>query len=343
MIKEIKLETLRDKVQRCIHNYLEIADNYHLEFGIYYYGQLFRYSNNEQKHLYDIGSLSKTFTAHLILKLIDNKQLDINDNIGKYLNLPNGYYPTIYELLTHTAGYNNLTPVEITIKGLLKHRYISHNPYDNCTEEDIIKALIKRNKKKAINRYGYSDFSYAILAIIIEKITKKTFLHAMEEFIKIDLAMQKTTFFADNRKIMAVNKNKRYNYWHWNTDNPYLASGGLISDINDMLQYLKTQIESEESFITNAHKIQKIKSKSNITMAFGWHSYQNSRQLWHVGGVGTFRSSLIFNKKKNFGVVVLGNAKGIKSANVHYLAKMLYSEIKINKFKGDNTNGINNN
>lgn len=73
--------------------------------------------------------------------------------------------------------------------------------------------------------------------------------------------------------------------------------------------------------------------KSNIMMCFGWHTYKKSNQLWHVGGVGTFRSSIIFNRVKKYGVVVLGNAKGIVGANVHYLAKMLYSEIKIKKIK----------
>ena len=50
-----------------------------------------------------------------------------------------------------------------------------------------------------------------------------------------------------------------------------------------------------------------------------------------LGGAGTFRSSIIINKLKRCGG--LGNAKGIKSANVHYIAKMIYSEIKIKKVK----------
>lgn len=48
-------------------------------------------------------------------------------------------------------------------------------------------------------------------------------------------------------------------------------------------------------------------------------------------GVGTFRSSIILNRPRKIGVVVLGNSKGRASANVHYLAKMLYSEMKIKK------------
>lgn len=48
-------------------------------------------------------------------------------------------------------------------------------------------------------------------------------------------------------------------------------------------------------------------------MCIGWHTYKRSNQLWHVGGVGTFRSSIIFNKKCRLGVVVLGSSKGKRS------------------------------
>ena len=66
-------------------------------------------------------------------------------------------------------------------------------------------------------------------------------------------------------------------------------------------------------------------------MCIGWHTYKKSNQLWHVGGVGTFRTSLILNKRLRLGVAVLGNAKGKASANVQYIAKMLHSELKKNR------------
>ena len=70
-------------------------------------------------------------------------------------------------------------------------------------------------------------------------------------------------------------------------------------------------------------------------MCFGWHTYKKSNQLWHVGGVGTFRSSIILNKKLKLGVAVLGNAKGRATANCHYIAKMLCSELKNKRIKLD--------
>lgn len=70
----------------------------------------------------------------------------------------------------------------------------------------------------------------------------------------------------------------------------------------------------------------------------GWHTYKKSNQLWHVGGVGTFRTSVILNKQLRIGVAVLGNAKGKSSANAHYIAKMLYSELKSNKIDLEKNN-----
>ena len=118
-----------------------------------------------------------------------------------------------------------------------------------------------------------------------------------------------------------------------------MAGGGLVSNVSDMLAYIALQIECDAPYIADAHRIceASISKKRNLAMCIGWHTYKNSNQLWHVGGVGTFRSSVILNKHRRIGVVVLGNSKGVASANVHYLAKMLYSEMKINKIRFDQT------
>lgn len=100
-----------------------------------------------------------------------------------------------------------------------------------------------------------------------------------------------------------------------------------------MLNYIAVQVESGEPYIRGAHRLcrESVSERSDVVTCIGWHSYKKSNQLWHVGGVGTFRSSIIINRPRKIGVVVLGNSKGKASANVHYLAKMLYSELKIKK------------
>ena len=53
---------------------------------------------------YEIGSITKTFTAMLISKAIDEGRINLDDNISNYLELENRYYPTIEEIITHTSG-----------------------------------------------------------------------------------------------------------------------------------------------------------------------------------------------------------------------------------------------
>lgn len=195
----------------------------------------------------------------------------------------------------------------------------------------------QKKKKYRESGYGYSDFAYAILALICEVVTGVCFADLIEDFVQNRLGMTETVVIADekSREPKVALGRRIIDYWRWERENPYIGGGGLVSTVSDMMKYLLIQTRSKEKFITDAHAVcEKSRSdRSNIMTCIGWHTYKKSNQLWHVGGVGTFRSSVIFNRKRGIGVVALGNAKGVASANVHYIAKMLYSEMKIRKIK----------
>lgn len=327
---------LSDKVINSINKYLKVSNHCVISVGIYIKGrtEYITFDNNginNNVYKYDIGSISKTFTAHLVLKLHEEKKINIYDSIDKYLDLKKGKYPRIIELLSHTAGYHKLTPIEITIPNLMFKEYSRRNVYEKIKNDDIIKCLNRRRKHK-VGTYGYSDFAYAVLGLIVSKVFNTSFGDVLKRFIKEDLNLLKTELaYEAIRDIKPYIKNKEVEFWKWNKDNPYLSGGGIVSTIEDMLKYITNQLESEENFIIMAHNPQKV--SSHIVPCLGWHTYQNSNQYWHVGGVSTFRSSLIFNKKRRIGLIVMGNAKGLKRENVHYIAKQIYSEINRNKIK----------
>lgn len=338
MIKRLTFEAVREKARASQERYLGISEDYRLTVGVYYKGERYVISEDEDvfSYQYDIGSISKTVTAHLILYLKEQKLLRLEDSVDRYLDLPRGNYPTLYELLTHTAGYRHLTPLEVTLPALMRHRYSRKNPYAGCTRETVLGCLSVRKKRKQKSMdYGYSDFAYALLALVAERVAGRPFAELSLSFLQNRLGMSRTEIQADpdTRIPPAVSGRSRIAFWEWERDNPYLASGGFVSNIEDMLAYLALQIESEESYIKEAHVpcLESYFQKTNEYACIGWHTYKNSDRLWHVGGVGTFRSSMLFNPKKKFGVVVLGNGKGISCANVHYIAKILYSELKIHK------------
>ncbi len=328
---------LRFKTAEKIKSYLALSDNNRLTVGLYCGGRFYVFGNPKEENClyYDIGSVTKTVTAHLILKLYEEGKLDINRTVDTFLPLKKGKYPTLYQLLTHTAGYHHLTPIEVTLPNLITHGYARKNPYENCTVKTVIKCLERRRFIKPKVRYGYSDFASAILAAVAEAVTKIPFSTLFEEFIQKELGL-KNTFIEispEKRNLPAAKGKKFLPFWVWKRDNPYIAGGGMVSNIGDVLKYLAMQIESDEPYITSAHTVCEVSElkDDNHLMCVGWHTYKKSNQLWHVGGVGTFRTSLILNKRLRVGVAVLGNAKGKASANAHYIAKMLYSELKNNR------------
>ena len=333
----INLNLLRPKVLEKINKYLALSEHNSLTIGFYKNGKSYVFGDEKATELfYDIGSITKTITAHLILKLHEQGILDLDKTIDNYLPLKRGKYPTIYQLLTHTAGYYHLTPIEVTLPSLLVHGYARKNPYENCTAKTIIKCLQRRRFIKPRVRYGYSDFAPAILATVAEEVTKTPFSILFEEFINVDLGLTQSVIELDEktRTPIAASGRKILPFWKWKRDNPYIAGGGIISNIEDVLKYLAIQLESDIPYITSAHTVCKQSEvKGNHLMCIGWHTYKKSNQLWHVGGVGTFRSSVIFNKRSKIGVAVLGNAQGTVSANAHYLAKMIYSELKNKRIK----------
>lgn len=328
---------LSEKIIKLINEYIGESEYKNISIGIIIGKTKYKFCFDKSGMVndifeYQIGSISKTFTAHIVMKYAMEKSIDLNSNAGEYLGLK-GDYPTINELLTHTAGYGHLTPVEITLKSLLLHSYNKKNPYESIKKEEIIKCF-KRRKKNRENDYSYSDFNFAVLALFLENIKNDSFINLMNDFIKNDLKLDSTYIpAADKMDLICVNRNKLIMPWKWNRDNPYLAAGGIISNVDDMIKYMEIQMNSPEEYIYRCHEIRKDlkKRKDRTLIAKGWHAYKNGNHLWHVGGVSTHRSSLIVSKNKKIGVVVLANSSGKHKANAHFIAKMIYSVLARNK------------
>lgn len=321
----------RAKTDGAIRKYLDLMPTNEIAIGIYRNGKIGYYSSLGDIHRkYDIGSISKTFTAHHILKLCQNGVLDLDATADRYLPLKKGRYPTIRQLLTHTAGYGPLTPVEITVPHLMTKRYQRANPYRGIGSKQVLKALERRNRCKGNYTYFYSDFPYAVLATISEGATGRSFYDDLNSLVKEDFRFSNTEIAKQGRSANAFLRGKPIPPWHWEKDNPYIAGGGIVSDIVDMTAYAALQIESDLPFVQMTHILEEgsFSKRGNIGTTLGWRTYKKSDQLWHVGGVGTFRASMIVNCKRKLAVVVLGNAPGARNANVHYLAKMLYSDLK---------------
>lgn len=319
------------KAAKSIQAFLDRSETNEIAIGIIGKGVGYYTSGGvSEESRFDIGSISKTFTAQVILRLVSEGKLSLEDTADRYLPLKKGKYPTIAQLLTHTAGYGHLTPVEITVPHLLAKGYASKNLYRRVDRKRVLAALSRRKRTKACNRYGYSDFAYAILALIAEEILQQPFCEIMNRYLTEELGLANTEAYPTADRVAVYQGKKLLKPWTWEQDNPYMAGGGVVSTLADMVSYARVQLTDTRPFLLSAQTVHapSFSAKSNIGTCFGWHTYKKSNQLWHVGGVGMFRSSMIVNRHLGYGVVVLGNASGGRSANVHYIAKLLYSELK---------------
>ena len=144
-----------------------------------------------------IASVSKTFTAMAILKLQEEGKLDIHDLLSKYF--PDFNYPgvTIKTLLDHRSGLPN-------------YLYFMEDPVRNkdsiIYNKDVLSRLISNkdqlpNIAPADRHFTYCNTNYALLALVIEKITGKPFPQFMQEHVFDPLGMKNTFihFAGDNR------------------------------------------------------------------------------------------------------------------------------------------------
>ena len=144
-----------------------------------------------------IASVSKTFTAMAVLKLQEQGKLNIDDPVTKYF--PNFNYEgvTIKTLLNHRSGLPNY------LYFMEKVGWITDSIIQN---KDVLNWLIERKGfikdiGKAETRFTYCNTNYALLALIIEKVSGKTYPHFMQENIFDPLGMKNTFvhFKGDNK------------------------------------------------------------------------------------------------------------------------------------------------
>lgn len=326
-------DIFNDKIKDYINSFKKIEPNLVLSIGIIKNNTKAQYVFSNQNSLnddysYDIGSITKVYTALVISYLISNKTLFLEDEIGKYLNL-NIQTPTIKNLLTHSA-YRPVMSLKFMIKNFLKLSYFKTNPYNNKTNDDLIKYL-KRHSFNKEKEYFYSDVNYAALGNLIENVYNNDYYNVMNNFINSQLKLSNTKFSMDSsNKINSFHKRKLVSSFNWNKKDAFLSAGGLCSTLNDSLEFINYLMNSKEEYILNSlNPIKRILLKKyKLKIGYAWHIGENGNLYYHRGAVGCYRSIYMFNKKKNIGIVILSNCIGNQLYNVNKLGKEIYKLLK---------------
>ncbi|MBP9794147.1 MAG: beta-lactamase family protein [Flavobacterium sp.] len=181
-----------------------------------------------------IASVSKVLTATAVLLLIDSKQLQLDQKV-KTLFADFPYEDiTIRMLLNHRSGIRNYSYF-IEDKGV----WDRHNTLQNS---DLIPILAKNNIQlefKPDSRFSYCNTNYAILALVIEKITKMDYRTAMKKLIFEPLHMKNTFVFDMTKHADTVSASYKGNYIKYplnHLDDIY-GDKNIYSTARDLLKF----------------------------------------------------------------------------------------------------------
>ncbi|MEO4052833.1 serine hydrolase domain-containing protein [Solibacillus sp. CAU 1738] len=272
--------------------------------------------DSSNKYYYEIGSITKTFTASLLSKYVFENKLSINDSIQKYIEelKEHEYYPTLLRLATHSSGYSQTLPLNkreyLNIMfGLIfgNGDFNKNNPLN--MDINKMEMLIEKNKLKEVDySWKYSNFGISLIGYCLGIVSGRGYWDTMNDFLYNELGLRDTYLGISNNNLQGFNrKNIDCGNWEWNKENLISAAGAISSTADDLLQYAKINIHEDKPYLSLCHKKHGNRTKK-YDMGLGWLLLKNNNNvILHGGGTGCFSSFLGIDKEKKVASVVLAN------------------------------------
>jgi len=259
-----------------------------------------------------LASVTKQFTAASILILTQEGKLTLNDKITNYFPCLKKYGSeiTIKHLLTHTSG-------------LLDYEdFVDENISSQLKDADVLAILCNQDSTyfSAGTNYRYSNSGFALLALIVEKVSGESFADFLYENIFSRLGMKNSLAFESG---ISDIKNRAYGYAllgdeikfnDQSSTSAVLGDGGIYTSVKDMFlwdqSFYSDQILSDEnrelSFTpqTNAEV-------EGVYYGFGWRidSLMNYKRVYHTGSTCGFSNVFMRIPELHLSLVILMNQK----------------------------------
>jgi CubicO group peptidase (beta-lactamase class C family) len=279
--------------------------------------------------IFHVASVSKQFTAFAITLLEQQGKLSLDDDIHKYLpELPDfGEKITIRHLIHHISGIRDQWELLAMAGWRLD---------DVITKEHILKIL--RNQRdlnfKPGAEYLYCNSGFTLMAVIVERITGKSFREWTEENIFRPLGMSNTHFHDDHEMIV---KNRAYSYYK--DDNGTLknsvlsyANVGATSLFTTVEDLARWAVNFEDKRVGGPEVIARMQEQGvlndgkKISYARGLviGEYRGLRTVGHSGGDAGFRSHILMFPDQHFAVIILSNAAEFNPGTVAQKVAEIY-------------------
>lgn len=278
-----------------------------------------------------LGSLTKQFTAMLIMQLVEQGKLKLDGKITDYLTdypKANGDKITIHHLLTHTSGIPNYTSLPAFNEKLSRNRY---KPADFIKQFSDLPLEFEPGSK-----YAYSNSGYFLLGAIIEKVTGNTYEKVLQANIFTPLQMNNTGYDVSFR--ILPKRAAGYQKWGVYENASYIdmsipyAAGSLYSTVEDLALWDQA-LYSDKLLPASSKTIMFTPYKNGYAYGWGVGKMQIGQLkdsllvMEHQGGINGFNTSLIRIPKDKHLVVLLNNTGGTNLGAIeNKILKILYNQ-----------------
>lgn len=263
-------------------------------------------------HVFEIGSVTKQFTAACILKLVENDKLALDDDFTTYVPYDTqGKSITIRQLLNHTSGIPGYTEI-------VEFWDLSYHSYDR----DTLLRMVESHGLDFVpgTSIKYSNTAFFILGLIIEKVSGMTYEEYLQQEI-FDLLGMQSSYYCSQSTIIP---NKAYGYdlspsgyvqkMYIDHTWPY-AAGSICSTTGDLLIWMKAlhhgKVLSENSYKAMTTP-EKLSNGRSLRYGFGIanYMYEGQRCIGHTGGIPGFLSVTRYYPEHDLYAICLLNSIG---------------------------------
>jgi CubicO group peptidase (beta-lactamase class C family) len=278
---------------------------------------------NDQKMVYNIGSVSKQFLGYAYAMLHVEGSLNLDDPVNKYLeDWPEFEHPvTLRHLLTHTSGYR-----EAYTMSNLAGRFIG---VDRLTREECLNVVRKQPQLEFIpgSRYTYNSTAWVILAEVFEKVKGQSAEDWIKSNILDPLGMEDTQIetyvgevIENAAESYSINDDK--GYVNEKSNRAIFGAADVFTSVEDLVKWINNYKTAEiggkeirdlflDPFILNDG------SNSEYALGIGNGSYRGLALYSHSGGHEAFITQLSYYPQADLGIIVISNfgGRGFVSSN----------------------------
>lgn len=275
---------------------------------------------NDANTVYQIASVTKSFTATLVLKLVEMRKLALTDRVSKfYPQIPKGDSITIGHLLSHTSGISDNDSIT------------KNKIYKGSNEDQFIGALTERDFDFAPGSdFRYSNSGYILLGYIIQKAIGMSYYDAIKSYVFQPLKMENSGF--DFTSLTGTDK--ATGYWEFpasDTTRPATlieyfkpaAAGAIYSTVDDLYKWHRGL---QSGKIVSRELLEGAYTPVKSNYGYGWiiDSVARAKLVWHSGDIWGFKSELARVPADDICIAIISN---IEDVDLHIITKKILAII----------------